>query len=119
MHHHIRSPSCGASKVIKLGGDFRFWHKADIQLSSGNVRFWGAKRTSPFQSVMSAFDANRTYLDGRLRSDCQFRKKNLRFGGRLPKTSFAATRSGWAGTLLVWSRFFVTADFDDFFFGEA
>jgi hypothetical protein len=27
-------------------------------------------------------------------------------------------RSGWAGTLIVWRRFFVVADFDDHFFGE-
>jgi hypothetical protein len=29
-------------------------NKADIQASSGNVRFWGVKRTLRFQDVMSA-----------------------------------------------------------------
>jgi hypothetical protein len=35
------------------------WHKADIPMSSPNVRFWG-KRTSRFQGVMPAFDPKRT-----------------------------------------------------------
>jgi hypothetical protein len=40
--------------------DVCFWHKADIQLSAGNVRFWG---NSGHQSVpMSAFDPQRTFL---------------------------------------------------------
>ena len=44
--------------------------------------------------------------------------QNCDFAAGLPKTSIAVTRIGWAGTLMVWSRFFVVPDFDDPFWRE-
>jgi hypothetical protein len=44
----IRAPNYRLQDLIAVHNsmcahsrDVRFWHKADIQLSPGNVRFWG------------------------------------------------------------------------------
>jgi hypothetical protein len=39
--------------------DVRYWHKADIQASSGTLL--GVKRTSSRRSSMSAFDPKQTF----------------------------------------------------------
>ena len=37
-----------------------FWHKADMAIVLGDVRFWGVKRTCCGRALMSAFDPKRT-----------------------------------------------------------
>ena len=46
--------------------DVRYWHLADIELCSANVRFWGVKRPSLFALPMSAYDPKRTLQRGSL-----------------------------------------------------
>src|SRR5215467_13464127 len=79
----------------------------------------GRRETSrKLNSVMSAFGTKRTFFIASAMSA---------FGGKVPPHRMAisrqaskdlrlpASRSGWAGTLMAWSRFFVTADFHDAF----
>jgi hypothetical protein len=42
-----------------MSAHVRYWHLVDITTVLIDVRFW-AKRTSQFQSIMSAFDPKRT-----------------------------------------------------------
>jgi hypothetical protein len=51
--------------------------------------------------------------------DQQFHIWRREISKRRPeKKAEVEQRSGWAGTLMIWSRFFVAADFDDPFCRE-
>src|SRR5947207_11826643 len=49
---HVKGAAVGG----RVNCHFRFWHKADIDPATVDVRYWGVKRTWPLSGLMSAND---------------------------------------------------------------